>query len=298
MFLYFGLINTIMADIIIKNLILIFLLLAAFIILFSFLTFIMSIKPGKWPVEFAPASFNMEYENVTFETSDGLKLKGWFIPGNKSSNAIIVMHGYPTNKADVLPFSMFLLKKFNVLLFDFRSFGESEGSYTTAGYKEVKDLDAAVEYLKNRKDAKNIGALGFSLGGSVAIMSKNDDIKAIVADSAYSNLNNMIEAMYRNFLFFKYPFVQLTGIYSKIFFGMDPKNVSPENAIKDINKPVLIIHGKKDSQIAVNEAYILHNANKKTELWIVENADHGETYALNKDEYEKRVLEFFEKNLR
>ncbi|MEK6876218.1 MAG: alpha/beta hydrolase, partial [Nanoarchaeota archaeon] len=125
-----------MADIIIKNLILIFLLLAAFIILFSFLTFIMSIKPGKWPIEFTPESFDLKYENVTLKTEDGLNLKGWFIPINKSSNTIIVMHGYPTNKADVLPFSMFLLKKFNVLLFDFRSFGESEGSYTTVGYKE------------------------------------------------------------------------------------------------------------------------------------------------------------------
>ncbi len=257
----------------------------------------MSIKPGKWPIEFTPESFKLKYEDVTFESSDGLKLKGWFLPGNKSNDTIIVMHGYPTNKADVLPFSMFLLKKFNVFLFDFRSFGESEGSYTTAGFKEVKDLDAAVEYLKNRKDVENIGALGFSLGGSVAIMSKNNDVKAIVADSAYSNLNNMIESMYRGFSFLKYPFVQLTRIYGKIFFGVDPKDVSAETAIKNIDKPVLIIHGNKDSQIPVNEAIILHNANKKTELWIVENADHGEIYALNKEEYEKRVFEFFEKNL-
>ena len=170
---------------------------------------------------------------------------------------------------------MFLLKKFNVFLFDFRSFGESEGSYTTVGFKEVNDLDAAVSYLKNRKDVKNIGALGFSLGGSVAIMNKNNDIKAIVADSAYSNLNNIIESMYRNFYFLKYPFVQLTRVYSKIFFGIDTKDISPKDSIKDINKPVLIIHGKKDSQIPVNEAHILNNANKKTELWIIENADHA-----------------------
>jgi len=287
-----------MVDLILKNLIIIFLIIIAFIILFSFLIFLMSIKPGKWPIEFTPESFDLKYEDVDFETSDGLKLKGWFIPSDKSNDTIIVMHGYPTNKADVLPFSMFLLKKFNVFLFDFRSFGESEGSYTTAGFKEVNDLDAAVKYLKSRKDVKNIGALGFSLGGSVAIMNKNNDIKAIVSDSAYSNLNNIIEAMYKPFFFMKYPFVQLNRVYSKIFFNVDPKDVSPENSIKNINKPILIIHGEKDSQIPVNEANILHNANKKTELWIVENADHGSTYALNKEEYEKRVLEFFEKNLK
>ena len=268
-----------------------------FIILFSFFTFYMTIRPGKWPVHFTPESFELKYENASFKTSDGLKLKGWFIHG-KGNNTIIVMHGYPTNKADVLPFSMFLLKKFNVFLFDFRSFGESQGSYTTAGFKEVNDLNAAIGYLETRKDSKNIGALGFSLGGSVAIMSKNDNIKAIVADSAYSNLNNMIESMYGHFYFLKYPFVYLTRMYSKMFFDMDPKDVSPANDIKNINRPILIIHGKKDSQIPVNEAYLLHNANNRAELWITDNADHGSTYALNKKEYEKKVLEFFEKNLR
>ena len=193
-----------MVGIIPKNLIIIFLLIIVFVILFSFLTFLMSIKPGKWPIEFTPKSFNLKYEEVDFKTSDGLKLKGWFIPSNISDDTIIVMHGYPTNKADVLPFSMFLLKKFNVFLFDFRSFGESEGSYTTAGCKEVNDLDAAVKYVMNRKDVKNIGALGFSLGGADAIMSKNNNIQAVVTDSAYSKLNNMIEIMYKNFYFLKY----------------------------------------------------------------------------------------------
>ena len=286
-----------MINIILKKIILNFLFIIVILILFLFLTLYMSIKPGKWPIHFTPESFNLKYENVTFKTSDGLKLKGWFIPSNKSNDTIIVMHGYPTNKADVLPFSMFLLKKFNVFLFDFRSFGESEGSYTTAGYKEVNDLDAAVSYLKSRKDTDNIGALGFSLGASVAIMNKNSNIKAVVADSAYSNLNNMIEVMYKNFYFLKYPFIYLTRFSGKIFLKVDPKDVSPANAIKNINKPVLIIHGKKDSQIPVNEAYILHNANKKTELWITD-VGHGESYALNKEEYEKRVLEFFEKNLK
>jgi len=287
-----------MVAIIPKNILIIILLIVLFIIIFSFLIFMMSIKPGKWPIEFTPDSFNLDYENITVETSDKLKLKGWFLPGNKSNNTIIVMHGYPTNKADVLPFSMFLLKQYNVFLFDFRSFGESEGSYTTIGYKEVNDLDAAVKYLKSRKDVKNIGTLGYSLGASVALMDKNDNIKAIVSDSAYSSLNNMIEIMYKNFYFIKYPFVFLTKIYTKIFFKVDPIDISPKNAIEDINKPVLIIHGEKDSQIPVNEAHILHNANKETELWIVKNADHGEGYALNKKEYEKKVLEFFEKHLK
>jgi len=287
-----------MVDIFTKNLFLFVLIIFLFIIIFSFLTFYLSIKPGKWPMQFTPESFNLKYEDISFETSDGLKLKGWFITGINKNKTIIVMHGYPTNKADVLPFSRFLLKKFNVFLFDFRSFGESQGKYTTAGFEEVKDLDAAINYLSNRKDTNKIGALGFSLGGAVALMSKNERLDAIVVDSAYSSLDNMIKSMYRHFYVLKYPFVSMTRLYSKMFFGINPKDVSPAEGIKDINKPVFIIHGKKDRQIPVEEAYLLHEANKDAELWIVENADHGYTHALNEKEYEKRVLEFFEKNLR
>lgn len=283
---------------IISKSIIVILIIIIFIILFSLFIFITSIKPGKWHIEFTPKSFNLKYEDVDFESSDGIKLKGWFLPGNNSIDTIIVMHGYPTNKADVLPFSMFLLKKYNVFLFDFRYFGESQGSYTTAGFKEINDLDGAVNYLKTRKDVKNIGALGFSLGGAVALMNENNDVKAIVSDSAYSDLNSMIEVLYSGFYFLKYPFVQMTRFYTKIFFNVDPKDVSPANSIKNIDKPVLIIHGEKDKQIPVSEANILHNANTNVELWIVKNTNHGETYALNKEEYEKRVFEFFEKNLK
>ena len=72
-----------------KSIILILQLIIGFIVLFSFLVFIMSIKPGKWPIYSTPESFNLKYENVTLETSDGLKLKGWFIQGNKSNGTII-----------------------------------------------------------------------------------------------------------------------------------------------------------------------------------------------------------------
>ena len=154
-------------------------------------------------VDYKPEDFNLDYEDAVFESTDGLKLSGWFIPHNKSKDAIIVMHGYPANKADLLPVALFLNKKYDVFLFDFRSFGQSEGKYTTAGFKEVKDLEGAIGFLKQEKKIRNIGAFGFSLGGAVALMSKNNEIKAIVADSSYASLDRMVEALYRNFFFLK-----------------------------------------------------------------------------------------------
>ena len=286
-----------MISLLIRKIVIYGIIIIIFIIVVSLYGFFSSVKPPKIMVDYKPEDFNLDYEDAVFESADGLKLSGWFIPHTKSKDAIIVMHGYPADKADLLPVAMFLNKKYNVFLFDFRSFGQSEGKYTTAGFKEVKDLEGAIGFLKQEKKIRNIGAFGFSLGGAVALMSKNNEIKAIVADSSYASLDRMVEALYRNFFFLKSPFVLLTNIYAKIFFGIYPKDVSPLNAVREINTPILLIHAGKDSQIPVENSVLLHENAKSSELWIIENADHGQTHALKKEEYERKVLEFFEKSL-
>jgi fermentation-respiration switch protein FrsA (DUF1100 family) len=208
------------------------------------------------------------------------------------------MHGYPADKANLLGIAEFLAEDFNVFLFDFRSFGKSEGKYTTAGYLEKNDLLAAINYLENEKNITKVGLYGFSLGGAVALMTEHRNVKVVVTDSAYAKLSNMAEHMYRPFFIFKYPLAYLTKLYGIFLLGVNIDKASPMDSIKNIKVPILLIHAEKDSQIPVSEAYLLHNANKNAELWIVKNADHGMTHSINPEKYEEKVIEFFEKNLR
>ena len=244
-----------------------------------------------------PSDLGLKYEEITFESTDGIKLSGWFIPNNKTKATIIVMHGYPADKANLLGIAQFLAKDFNVFLFDFRSFGRSEGLFTTAGYLEKNDLLGAIEYLEKEKNMTKIGLYGFSLGGAVALMANHENVRAIVTDSAYAKLSHMVEKMYSAFFILRYPLVYLTKLYGILFLKINIDDVSPLDDIKNMKIPILLIHAQKDSQIPVNEAYLLHNANKKTELWIVENADHGMTHSINPEKYEKRVVGFFKKHL-
>lgn len=275
-----------------------FIFVLLWIILFSLFTFYMSIHPQKIVTELEPSDFGLEYEEVNFRSRDGIKLSGWLIPNNNTKAAIIVMHGYPADKANLLGIAEFLAKDFNVLLFDFRSFGKSEGSYTTAGYLERNDLLGAINFLEKEKNLTKIGLYGFSLGGAVALMTEHKNVKAIVTDSSYAKLSNMIEHMYRFFFILKYPLAYLTKLYGILFLRANIDDASPVDNMKNLKIPVLLIHAEKDSQIPVNEAYLLHKANKKTELWIVENADHGMTHSINPEKYEEKVTEFFKKNLK
>src|SRR3989338_511762 len=269
-----------------------------FLILFSLLTFYMSIRPIKILTNLEPSGLGLKYEEINFKSADGIKLSGWLIPNNKTKSAVIVMHGYPADKANLLGIAEFLAKDFNVFLFDFRSFGKSDGKYTTIGYLEKNDLTGAIEFLEKDKNITKIGLYGFYLGGAVALMADHKNIMAIVSDSAYAKLSNMARRMYSPFLILKYPLAYLTKIYGLVFLHVNIENVNPAEDIKTKEIPILLIHAENDSQIPLSEAYLLHEANKNAELWIVKDADHGMAHSANPKAYEEKVTGFFKKNLK
>ena len=270
---------------------------SSWIVLFSLFTFYMSVHPRKIVTHLVPSDLRLKYEEISFKTKDGIKLSGWYIPHDKSKKAVIIMHGYPADKANLLGMADFIAQEYNVFLFDFRSFGQSEGKYTTIGYLEKNDLLAAIDYLEKEKNITSIGLFGFSMGGAVALMTKHENVKAIVSDSTYSRLSNMVKHMYGIFSVFKYPLAYLTKIYGMIFLNVDIDRINPVESIQNIDKPILLIHGENDSQIPVAEGYALHEASNNSQLWIVKGADHGATHSIDQDEYEKKVLEFFRKSL-
>ena len=85
-----------------------------FLVIFSLLIFYMSIHPIKIITSLAPSYLGLKYEEISFKSADGINLSGWFIPSNKTKEAIIVMHGYPADKANLLGIAKFLAEDFNV----------------------------------------------------------------------------------------------------------------------------------------------------------------------------------------
>lgn len=284
------------------------------IVLLPFFNFLLGVHPPRFQTDDNPKRYGLDYESVSFPTSDGLTLRGWFIPAASPDPSgkgvmawntcatILVGHGYPFDKANILRHALFLHPRFHLLVFDFRYFGESDGVYTTAGLLETRDVRAAVEYVKSRSDVnrKRIGALGFSMSASAFITARHPDVKAIVADSPYATLDGLIA---RQFFFFpgftKWPFVALTKFYARLFLGVRVNDAAPAEVVRDLNTPLLIIHGDADSQIPLEHSQAIYaNADpEKTRLWIVHGADHGFAHGLEGPRYEVRVRQFFEQHL-
>lgn len=141
------------------------------------------------PIDRTPADVGLAYEDVTFRATDGVELKGWFLPGPGDGPApcIVWVHGWPWNRlgnvagrvpwrdADIdhLPATRALHDAgFAVLMFDLANHGESgRRSPLTYGMRERRDYVGAVRYVRSRRDvvADRIGAIGMSAGGSTVL---------------------------------------------------------------------------------------------------------------------------------
>lgn len=273
------------------------LIVSLFLAIISLWGFFSSIRPPRINSSLTPRDFKMGYEEVSFRTADALTLRGWHIPSRKTTTrTLILLHGYPADKGNILPPLSFLHEDFNLFLFDFRYLGQSDGSYSTAGAKEVEDLLAAMRFLKGR-GIEEVGVWGFSMGGAVALMAlaKAPEIKAVVSESSYASLAQMALQLFR-IPVLDYPSAFLVGLWAKLFLGIDLRDVSPVRAVRGTKIPILLIHSSADRVIPFAHAESLKEAladNPRAEFWFKDGFAHGQ---LGSD-YETRLKKFFLKYL-
>lgn len=257
------------------------------------------VRPEDW------AKLNLKPEFINFSATDGVRLAGAFIKGS-SPATIILLHGYGHSKTQLLPQALFLNRSgFNILLFDFRASGESGGDYITFGKEEIRDLEGAVNYLHTRKDINHdqLGILGFSMGGSVAVLKGGDlkGLKAIVVNSSYSGFRSLIEQNFKEFAghmpFF--PLGNLILYIIKVRTGAYFSEIRPLKNMRNLgNIPLFFIHGTKDRTVPVWDAVRMHSGSYgPAELMLVQGAGHNDTYTSQKDVYEKKITNFFKTHL-
>jgi pimeloyl-ACP methyl ester carboxylesterase len=137
---------------------------AAFV-LASFGSFWLAVRPPRIAIPLRPEDYRLTVERVRIRADDGVELAGWLLP-RPGAPTVIMLHGYPAEKSDLLPLAAALAPSFATLLVDLRSFGESEGRVTTLGHRERQDLKRAITSAVARATA--VGVFGLSLGGAVA----------------------------------------------------------------------------------------------------------------------------------
>jgi fermentation-respiration switch protein FrsA (DUF1100 family) len=252
----------------------------------------------------SPANYGLTAEAAEFRSGDELMLRGWYIPFENSSKAIVICSGANGSlDADVHVAPWLHEAGFSVLLFNWRAHGQSEGEVVTLGFHERYDLIAAVQYAK-LKGAERVGVLGFSMGGTVALTTAAvyEDINAVVADSPFVYVlsaiaGGLIERGLPEGLSFLLArlFVITACLRTRLnLFDIDLARwihrVAP--------RPLLIIFGEQDVIASKSEVdMIFARARDPKEIWRVPEAAHRNIHLLQPEEYRRRILEFFNTQL-
>ncbi len=241
-------------------------------------------------------------EDVEFTSLDGTLIRGWLLsaPERTPAPTLVLCHGVWTGRRECLPLALrFREADYNVLVFDFRAHGTSDGRHISIGLNETLDVQGAVTFLKQRPevDAGRIGVVGFSMGAASAIRAAADcpDIAAVVADSAYASFVDAVRHSFRQVVHFPhYPFGPLAMRWAKWIVHVDPAQLRPVDIVARIApRPILIVHGQEDEIVPVRHAYLLFKAAQEPkDLWIAPRAHHVGARDVYPEEYFTRIERF------
>ena len=259
-------------------------------------SFWLAVRPPRLAVARSPEDYRLPVEAVRIRADDGVSLAGWLLP-RPGAPAVVLLHGYPAEKADLLPLAGALATQFTTLLADHRYFGDSEGRATTLGFHERRDLQRVLDFLETRGTTA-VGVFGFSLGGAVALLTAADDprIRAIVAYAPFADLRTLGHELYGWMWLARYPFVETMLLWGRLAFGADISRPTPAEAAARLRIPVLLVHSRTDEQIPFRHAERLRTAlasNTRAEFDFMERGRHGELPA----GFERRLIQFFQQAL-
>jgi fermentation-respiration switch protein FrsA (DUF1100 family) len=199
-----------------------------------------------------PDSANLKYQTLYLNSEDGVKLSGWVVLSNKDTMAcpwLLFCHG---NASDISyidyieRYKLFTNLGLNVLTFDYRGFGESDGNPSEAGL--YKDAIAVYKYLTTTRNipSERIIIYGHSLGTGVAIeLATRVPAAALVVEAGYQSIPEVAHQLY--------PFLPMHLL--KLFIKNKFLSIDKVNSILI---PKLFIHSSEDEIFDISEGWTLY----------------------------------------
>lgn len=219
-------------------------------------------------IEMTPADLGIYYEDVYFNTSDGVRLNGWYVPYPGSNRTVLFCHGNAGNMGSRTELvGMLGRMELNVFVFDYRGFGSSGGEPSEEG--TYRDAEAALDYLVSEKNCSygNVIIYGFSMGGAVGIhLAAEHEPALLILEGTFTSYEDVARVLLRRTLL-PIPVTLLTRF-----------DYPAGETVRKIKCPVLVIHSRDDELVPFTQGEeVYRNANEPKEFLEI-TGSHNEGY--------------------
>ena len=233
-----------------------------------------------------PKEFGCHFEEVVFESRDGIDLAGWWMDGDPQKTAFVIAHGLFWDRKEVTERGCRLRQLgHSVLVYDLRRHGKSGRGPTTMGYQERFDVLGAAEFVQQRQSSALV-VMGVSMGAAASLMAVSEMAKApraVIADSSFASLRGTVRKHTRLFVglpgfpfadVFVWNLTRLGGFSADAF---DLLRVFTESGDWP---PTLLIYGSEDARMPAETARSLLEAlpTPHKQLVFFEQANHGDAW--------------------
>jgi uncharacterized protein len=251
------------------------------------------------PREPIDGTFSVPHEDVAFETADGLTIRGWYAP-SRNGASIVFVHGSGGNRQGPRKQAALLARHgYGVLLYDSRGRGESDGDPQGFDWTWQPDVDAAIEFLKARPEVRGgrVGGVGLSAGAEALIeaAARRPDLRAVVAEGAgVRAYGDAIDT--KEWVGLPYTWMMFAG--AQVLSGeANVRSVGDFVGKGEPNRVLLIAAGKGlGSENKLNPIWA-ERAEGRVLLWELPESKHTGALDLEPQEYERRVVGFFDSKL-
>jgi len=235
---------------------------------------------------------------VTFASDLGANVHGWWCPIQNRRGAVLLLPGIRANRLSMIDRARFLHRAgYSVLLIDFQATGETKGDHITFGWKESRDVLAAINFVRHIDPTARVAIIGSSLGGVAALLATPPlRVAGLVLEEVYPTIEIATRNRMENYL------GRVGRILTPVLLnqlqwrlGVSALQLRPVDHIANVECPVLIMSGEKDRNSRPSDTQMLfERARSPKQLWFVPNAGHVDLHRAARVDYESRVLAFLE----
>lgn len=243
-----------------------------------------------------PADLGRPYEQATLRTSDDLRLAAWYVPSQNGAAVI----SFPTRRGKLSHARLLARHGYGVLLLDARGYDGSDGDPNLFGWGTTRDIDAAVAWLQQRADVRTgrIGGIGFSVGGEIMLeaAASNTALRAVVSEGAGER--SVREGVIRGPRgWFSLPAAAVQTAAVAVLSGELPPPSLMDVTPRIAPRPMFLIYAGRGVGGEELQPHYYEAARQPKRMWRIPEAGHTGGLSARPEEYERRVVGFFERTL-